>query len=88
MLQLPCPFCGPRTEHEFLCLGETTLRPAQPEQLQDAAWAEHLYHRNNPDSPVSELWWHQHGCRRWLQVRRDPHTQAIVACEAAAGGSP
>jgi hypothetical protein len=34
------------------------------------------------DAPVRELWWHQHGCRRWLQVRRDPYSQAILECQA------
>ncbi len=83
MLQLPCPFCGPRGEHEFLCLGEASQRPAQPAALDDAAWAEHLYTRRNPDEAVLELWWHQHGCRSWLRVQRDPHTQAILACVSA-----
>lgn len=82
MLQLPCPFCGLRSEHEFAWTGEHSERPVQPDVLDDAAWAEHLYHRRNPDTPVTELWWHQHGCRSWLRVRRDPHTQAIVDCEA------
>jgi sarcosine oxidase subunit delta len=84
MLILACPFCGPRNEQEFVCAGEASQRPAQPQSLDDAAWADHLYHRDNPDTPVHERWWHAHGCRAWLRVRRDPHTQEIVACEAEA----
>lgn len=83
MLQLPCPVCGPRSEHEFVCLGEASERPARPEDVDEAAWGEHLYGRRNPDEPVREHWWHVHGCRSWLEVRRDPHTQAILACHAA-----
>jgi len=83
MLQLPCPVCGPRSEQEFLCMGEAVERPAQPGQLDDAAWGGHLHDRRNPDAPVREHWWHVHGCHSWLEVRRDPHTQAIVSCQAA-----
>ncbi len=84
MLQIPCPYCGLRSEHEFICTGEAGARPARPDALDDAAWADHLYHRDNPDVPVLEHWWHVHGCRAWLWLRRDPHTQEIV--QASAGG--
>jgi sarcosine oxidase subunit delta len=50
--------------------------------MADKAWTDHLYQRRNPDAPLRELWWHQHGCRSWLQVRRDPHSQAILECQA------
>ncbi len=81
MLLIDCPHCGPRSEHEFMGMGEAAERPAEPAALDDAAWGRYLYHRRNPDAPVLEHWWHVHGCRGWLQVQRDPHTQAIVACQ-------
>lgn len=87
MLQLHCPFCGLRSEHEFICTGEHSERPTQPDTVDDATWASHLYDRRNPDSPVIELWWHQHGCRSWLRVRRDPHTQSILDCQSSGGAS-
>ncbi len=80
MLIIPCPYCGLRNEQEFACAGEACHRPAQPQALDEAAWADHLYHRDNPDAPVRELWWHMHGCRAWLWVQRDPHTQRILSC--------
>jgi heterotetrameric sarcosine oxidase delta subunit len=82
MLLIPCPFCGPRNEQEFVCAGEVSERPTQAQTLDDAAWGDHLYHRDNPDAPVAERWWHVHGCRAWLTVQRDPHTQQIVSCSA------
>lgn len=82
MLSIPCPFCGPRSEHEFLCMGEISERAVRPQTLDDAAWSDHLYNRGNPDTPVDERWWHVHGCRSWLHVRRHPHSQAIVSCQA------
>ena len=87
MLQIPCPHCGLRSEHEFICTGEVSARPVEPQALDDGAWADHLYQRDNPDTPVSEHWWHVHGCRSWLLVSRDPHTQTIVDCRAAGQGA-
>jgi heterotetrameric sarcosine oxidase delta subunit len=78
MLQIPCPHCGLRSEHEFVCTGEASERPLQPEALDEVAWADRLYQRDNPDTPVLEQWWHVHGCRSWLWVRRDPHSQRIL----------
>ncbi len=86
MIQLPCPLCGLRSAHEFVCMGEHSERPAQPEALDNAAWAAHLYNRENPDAPVLEMWWHLHGCRSWLRVRRDPHSPNILGCETAGLG--
>lgn len=82
MLLLPCPFCGPRSEQEFICAGEAVDRPDPQQVLDDAAWADHLYSRDNPDDPVRERWWHVQGCRAWLSVHRDPHTQRILSCTA------
>ena len=87
MLLIDCPHCGPRSEHEFITTGEFNPRPAQPEALDDAAWADQLYQRDNPDAPVLEHWWHVHGCRGWLVVRRDPHTQAVLEARAAGQGA-
>jgi len=87
MLQISCPHCGPRSEHEFIATGEFNPRPAQPEALDDAAWADQLYQRDNPDAPVLEHWWHVLGCRGWLVVRRDPHTQAVLEARAAGQGA-
>jgi heterotetrameric sarcosine oxidase delta subunit len=87
MLQIPCPHCGLRSEHEFMAAGEFQPRPEQPAALDDAAWADFLYQRDNPDGPVLEHWWHLHGCRSWLVLRRDPHTQAIVEARMAGQGA-
>lgn len=82
MLLLTCPHCGPRSEHEFFCAGQAQDRPDPSQMLDDAAWAEYLYCRDNPDAAVRERWWHVHGCRAWLTVTRHPHTQAVLGCIA------
>lgn len=71
MLRVPCPFCGPRAETEFVCGGEATTRPDAAADLDPRALAEQLYARDNIKGPQAELWWHKHGCRRWFRATRD-----------------
>ncbi len=71
MLLVTCPFCGPRNENEFVCAGEAAVRPAQPAALDDVAWTEFLYLRDNIKGSHEEQWWHKHGCRQWFRARRN-----------------
>ena len=32
----------------------------------------------NPDGPTTERWFHAHGCRRWLTVRRDTSVDRVL----------
>ena len=80
MLQLPCPWCGPRDEVEFTHGGEAhRVRPAVPERTGDAAWADYLFMRTNPKGLHLERWVHTHGCRRWFNAARDTTTERIHA---------
>ena len=80
MLQIPCPWCGPRDESEFSYGGEAHIaRPPDPEALDDAAWADYLYMRSNPRGPHREQWCHAHGCRRWFNVVRDTVSYRVHA---------
>lgn len=82
MLQIDCPFCGPRAEIEFRCAGEThiqrpgPLNPKLPE-ADDARWGEYLFTRTNPKGEHLERWIHSAGCRRWFNVARDTVTHRI-----------
>jgi sarcosine oxidase, subunit delta len=79
MLQITCPFCGPREETEFAYGGEASIaRPKDPLSLSDADWAEYLFMRRNPRGILAELWCHTAGCRRWFVVRRDTVSNKIV----------
>lgn len=73
MRLVPCPACGPREAAEYVCLGEERARPADGGELADA-----VYMRDNAKGPVEELWWHRHGCRRWLRLRRDTATNRFA----------
>jgi len=78
MLLIDCPWCGPRAETEFSCGGEAHIaRPADPESVSDAQWADYLFHRNNHKGAHREQWVHTYGCRRWFNAERDTITYKI-----------
>jgi sarcosine oxidase subunit delta len=80
MLLIPCPWCGSRDETEFRCGGEAHIaRPAAPDALSDAEWADYLFMRNNPKGRLRERWVHSLGCRRWFNLVRDTVTHEIIA---------
>lgn len=72
MLRIECPFCGPRTEDEFLCGGQSHIaRPAEPASVSDQEWSAYLYERENPRGVHYERWCHRFGCGQWFNVARD-----------------
>jgi sarcosine oxidase subunit delta len=79
MLRLNCPFCGLRDQAEFSFGGENhRLRPPNPDQANDAEWAEYQFYRVNPKGLQFERWVHRFGCRQWFNVVRDTVTHEIV----------
>jgi sarcosine oxidase subunit delta len=80
MLLIRCPFCAmERPESEFRHAGEAHIaRPEHPDAVDDAAWADFLYHRANPRGVVAERWRHVHGCGRFLNVLRDTVSDRIL----------
>jgi heterotetrameric sarcosine oxidase delta subunit len=80
MLQITCPWCGPRDETEFSYGGEAHIaRPEHPERLSDEQWADYLFMRTNPRGLHRERWCHSFGCRRWFNVERDTVSYRIVS---------
>ena len=80
MLRIACPWCGPRDEIEFACGGEAHIAmPAEPDALDDAAWADYLFMRSNPKGRYCERWVHAYGCRRWFNLVRDTTSERILA---------
>ena len=90
MLLIPCPWCGRRDESEFAYGGEAHIaRPAEPDALTDAEWADYLFMRTNPKGAYRERWVHAQGCGRWFNVVRDTVSHDIAAaykvCEKPPG---
>ena len=78
MMQLRCPWCGPRPETEFHCGGTSGIaRP--PLDCDDTTWATYLFVRDNPKGPHDERWRHTFGCGLWFNVRRDTTTHEVLA---------
>ena len=82
MLLIPCPWCGERDETEFRYGGQAHVPyPADPDALDDAAWARYLFFRDNPKGRFAERWYHAAGCRRWFDTVRDTVTYEFVERE-------
>ncbi|MBU6396508.1 MAG: sarcosine oxidase subunit delta [Sphingomonadales bacterium] len=77
MLEITCPWCGPRPEAEFRCGGENPIvRP--PLDCSDEEWAAYLHHRTNPKGLHRERWHHVLGCGMWFAVTRSTIDHTIV----------
>ncbi len=80
MLQISCPWCGPRDEIEFRCGGQShIIRPGPPESVDDVTWGRYLSEKINPRGDHLERWLHSAGCRRWFNLARDTATHEIMA---------
>ena len=91
MLQIDCPWCGPRDQSEFAYAGEADVqRPVDPSQLSDAQWAQYLFMRKNTQGDFREQWFHAHGCQQFFVAVRNTSTNEIKSTchinEKACGG--
>ena len=78
MMQLTCPWCGPRDEAEFTCGGTTHI--ARPDlKATDEEWGGYLFFRDNPKGVHLERWRHAWGCGQWFNVARDTVTHDVLA---------
>ncbi|MCG8360288.1 MAG: sarcosine oxidase subunit delta [Kiloniellales bacterium] len=89
MLLIPCPYCGERDESEFSYGGEAHIaRPAEPDALSDAEWADYVFMQSNVKGVFLERWCHSHGCRRWFNLARDTVTYEILGAYEMGKKSP
>jgi len=73
---MPCPLNGPRNIQEFACFGEVKPMP-DPNALDDAAWAEHVWYSDNEAGVVRE-WWCHLATAYWFIAERNTVTDEIV----------
>lgn len=79
MLLIECPWCGLRDELEFSYGGEAHVSyPDDPSALDDVAWAEYLFFRDNPKGWFRERWVHTAGCRMWFNAVRNTVTNEFA----------
>ena len=84
MLLIPCPFCGPRSDAEFVYGEDASVshHRMDPNNVDPTEWIKSVYLRDNPNGPHAEYWFHQNGCRKWLLVKRNTGTNQILSAEA------
>jgi sarcosine oxidase subunit delta len=78
MIELPCPWCGPRDAGEFAHAGEVVTRP-DPRTATREQWRAYLYLRANSLGWVTETWYHRMGCRRYVRLERHTGTNEVRA---------
>ena len=74
---LDCPRCGRRPLDEFAFGGERREVPESIDDPEDRDFDE-VWILQNPDGETTERWFHGHGCRRWLTVRRDTSIDIVL----------
>ncbi len=79
MQLIPCPWCGPRDEPEFVYGGEPAVRPIPAGSVSGEVWSDYLHFRTNTKGRARELWCHSAGCAQWFLLERDTVTHAIYA---------
>lgn len=80
-MRIHCPYCGSRDTGEFVYRGDAApIRPAAPDT---DAFIDYVYLRDNVAGRMDEHWYHLHGCRQWLTVRRDTVSHEIVSVTLA-----
>lgn len=87
MLRIRCPHCGVRDEPEFVFGGPAHVARPDP-AVDDAAWTQYLFARDNPRGMHYERWCHAFGCGRWFNVTRDTVTHEIHAVYAMGQSRP
>ena len=89
MLEINCPYCGPRFETEFSYGGEAHIeRPKDSEKLTDEEWGDYVFMNSNTKGVLLERWVHTSGCRRWFNVARDTVTYEVLAVYETGGKPP
>ncbi|MEM1275190.1 MAG: sarcosine oxidase subunit delta [Pseudomonadota bacterium] len=84
MMQINCPFCGPRDHSEFTYVDVAMVYPAL--DASEKEWFDAVFLRDNPKGRVFELWQHTLGCRSLLILERDTLTHEIFSVRLAHPG--
>ena len=80
MLLIECPYCGERSEPEFVYGGQAHVaRPRVPAEVSAEQWARYLYFRDNTRGVHAERWRHTHGCGRFFNALRDTTSDQVLA---------
>ena len=90
LILISCPHCGPRDEAEFVYGGPRRVLPAMGQKTDTEDWLNAVHYVLSPQTPLTELWYHESGCETWIEVTRDTRTHEITDCglpDRKGGGS-
>lgn len=76
MKLIPCPLNGLRPAQEFHFGGEFRAMP-DPDQVEDTAWAEYVFHREGHPH-VKREWWYHLPSGTWFIAERNNVTDEFV----------
>jgi sarcosine oxidase subunit delta len=76
MKMITCPINGARPISEFVYGGEMRLMP-DPHTVDNATWAEYIFHRNNSPGTKKE-WWCHIPSNTWFIAERNTVTDEIL----------
>ena len=78
MLHIKCPYCGTRSQNEFVYGGDASVkRPELNKEISDLEWDNFVYLRKSLRGKHLELWHHISGCRQWFKAQRDTANHEI-----------
>jgi sarcosine oxidase, subunit delta len=73
---MTCPINGARSMTEFVYGGEVRPMP-DPRLLDDANWAEYVFHRNGA-AGIKKEWWCHTASNTWFIAERNTQTDEIL----------
>lgn len=82
MKLIPCPLNGLRPAAEFIYGGELRAMP-EPSSVEDARWAQYVFHRSGAPG-VKREWWCHAPSGYWFVLERDTTTDEVLRTWAAA----
>ena len=85
MLLIDCPYCGSRSDAEFVYGEDASISHHRmaPDNIEPGDWTGSVYLRDNPNGPHREYWFHRDGCRKWLLVQRNTGTNQVISVTSA-----
>lgn len=90
MLLIHCPYCGEeRSELEFRHAGDAHIvRPSNIADIDDGAFQDYFFLRDNPKGVIFERWRHIHGCGRFFNAARDTVSDRFLTTYKAGEPKP
>jgi len=76
MKMIPCPLNGLRPAEEFAYGGEVRVMP-DPARVDDARWAQYVFHRSGVPG-VKREWWCHTSSGVWFIAERDTASDVVL----------